>query len=172
MTFSTSASSAALNKPILRQGSTGEAVKELQQLLLPHGVFYYVDTNHACVFPGEEVIDGVFGPKTTNAVKLFQSKMFLRNDGIVTDKTWRALYLGAPVDMPVLRRGSKGELVEQIQQRLSNGGYYGSIIDGDFGLGTEAAVKALQKDTDLLVDGIVGNRTWFELSKLYADLCL
>lgn len=172
MTFSTNASSAALNKPVLREGSTGEAVKELQQLLLPHGVFYYVDSNHACVFPGEEVIDGIFGPKTTDAVSLFQSKMFLPQDGIVDDRTWRALYLSAPVDMPILRKGDKSELVKEIQQRLFNGGYYTSTFDGDFGPATEVAVKDLQIHAGLSIDGVVGNDTWYELGNLYTDLCL
>ena len=168
----TNISSTSLNKPVLSEGSTGEAVRELQRLLLPHGVFYYVDSNHACVFPGEEVIDGIFGPATTDAVKIFQSKMFLPQDGIVDDRTWRAAYFSRPVDMPLLRRGDRGELVELIQQRLSNGGYYRSAIDGDFGPGTESAVKDLQISAGLDIDGIVGDDTWSELSKLYADLCL
>lgn len=171
MTFSTTTSSKTLNKPVLREGSTGEAVKELQELLLPHGVFTYINYDHVCVYPGEEVIDGVFGSHTTNAVKLFQSKVFLSEDGIVGDKTWRTLYLGAPVDMPILRKGSKGILVEKIQYRLSDAGYYQSIIDGDFGTATEAAVRDLQAYIGLPIDGIVGDRTWFELSKIFITSC-
>ena len=163
--------SAALNKPVLREGSNGEAVKELQRLLLPHGVFVYLGHDGDCVYPGEEVIDGIFGPQTTRAVKSFQSKMFLLEDGIVGDKTWRALYKGAPVDMPVLSRGSKGELVKKMQDRLAVGGYYHSTIDGDFGPATEAAVKDLQKYAGLSVDGIVGDRTWFEVSKINTIFC-
>ncbi|WP_153009689.1 peptidoglycan-binding domain-containing protein [Mastigocoleus testarum] len=85
MTFSTTTSSTTLNKPVLREGSTGENVKELQELLLPHGVFSCINYDYACVYPGEEVIDGIFGCHTTNAVKLFQSKVFLSEDGIVGD---------------------------------------------------------------------------------------
>ena len=171
MTFSTNASSTALNKPVLREGSKGEAVKELQQLLLPHGAFVYLGHDGACVYPGEEVVDGIFGPQTTKAVKFFQFKMFLVEDGIVGDKTWRALYLGAPVDMSILRKGSKGELVKKMQQRLAVGGYYQSAIDGDFGPATEAAVEDLQKYAGLPVDGIVGDRTWFEISKINTIFC-
>lgn len=92
-----------LNKPVLKIGSQGETVKELQQLLLDYGMYVYLDNSGACVYPGIEVIDGIFGSKTEAAVKLFQGKMFLVQDGIVGDKTWRALYKGAPVDMPVFK---------------------------------------------------------------------
>ena len=153
----TSTPSASLNKPVLSEGSKGEDVKELQELLSRNNI--------------HTTIDGIFGPKTTSAVKFFQCQMFLLDDGIVGDKTWRALYKGAPVDMPVLSKGSKGELVEKIQYRLSYCGYYKSTIDGDFGSGTEAAVKELQKSTGLSVDGIVGDRTWHQLSKIEIPSC-
>ncbi|KST64054.1 peptidoglycan-binding domain-containing protein [Mastigocoleus testarum] len=148
----TNTSSTALNKPVLREGSKGEAVKELQELLLRSNI--------------NVVVDGIFGPQTTTAVKLFQCKMFLLQDGIVGDKTWRTLYQRAPVDMPVIRKGDTGELVRKIQQRLSDGGYYRSNIDSDFGPVTESAVKDLQIKAGLSIDGIVGNRTWHELSKI------
>lgn len=76
-----------LNKPILKLGAQGEAVKDLQKLLFKYHVFVYLDNFGACVFPGEEVIDGIFGAKTTDAVKLFQNQMFLTHDGIVGDST-------------------------------------------------------------------------------------
>ena len=148
----TNTSSTTLNKPVLREGSTGEAVKELQELLLRSNI--------------NVAVDGIFGPQTTGAVKLFQCKMFLLQDGIVGDKTWRTLYQRAPVDMPIIRKGDTGELVRKIQQRLSDGGYYRSNIDSDFGSATEAAVKDLQIKAGLSIDGEVGNRTWHELSKI------
>jgi peptidoglycan hydrolase-like protein with peptidoglycan-binding domain len=163
--------SAQLNKPVLKEGSKGEAVKELQKLLLQWGAFVSLDQNGACIFPGEEVIDGVFGSKTKDAVILFQGKKFLLQDGIVGDRTWRSLFLNAPVDMPTLNKGSKGELVKKVQERLALADYYNGAIDGDFGSRTETAVKALQKHTGLPVDGVVGNRTWFELSQINTVFC-
>ncbi len=163
--------SAQLNKPVLKEGSKGEAVKELQKLLLQYGAFVFLGSDGACVFPGEEVIDGVFGARTKNAVILFQSKVFLTQDGVVANKTWQALFKGAPVDMLVLKKGSKGELVKQAQERLALAGDYNGAIDGDFGSGTETAVKSLQNRTGLPVDGFIGDRTWFELSKVSTVFC-
>jgi putative chitinase len=52
-----------------------------------------------------------------------------------------------------LRRGSKGDAVKQMQQKL------GIPADGDFGPGTEAAVKKWQAANGLVADGIVGPKT-------------
>ncbi len=54
----------------------------------------------------------------------------------------------------VLKVGSKGKEVKELQEALE------IKIDGDFGYGTEAAVKLFQKENDLFIDGIVGNKTW------------
>ena len=58
------------------------------------------------------------------------------------------------------KRGSKGKEVEKIQRKLKKLGYYLGKIDGDFGGGTESAVKRFQRDNGLKVDGIVGEVTW------------
>jgi hypothetical protein len=65
--------------------------------------------------------------------------------------------------MPVYRLGSKGPEVERIQTRLKELGYYRGPLDGDFGGGTESAVKAFQKAKGLTPDGIVGPQTWKRL---------
>lgn len=66
---------------------------------------------------------------------------------------------------PTLRRGAKGDLVAQLQTLLSKDGST-LEIDGIFGGGTQSAVRAFQKRHDLVVDGIVGPKTWAELLKL------
>lgn len=63
-------------------------------------------------------------------------------------------------DYPVLRRGSTGPWVERLQHGLAGVGYYMLTIDGDFGPGTEGAVKLLQRARGLVVDGIAGPKTF------------
>lgn len=70
-----------------------------------------------------------------------------------------------PVTKPTLRRGSKGDYVKMLQVELVNRGYdigkYG--VDGDYGRGTEAAVKDFQRDNGLNPDGVCGPLTWAAL---------
>ncbi|WP_456433597.1 peptidoglycan-binding domain-containing protein [Thermosulfuriphilus sp.] len=62
--------------------------------------------------------------------------------------------------MTVYRRGSKGPEVVRIQEKLKELDLYLGPIDGDFGGGTESAVRRFQKANGLLVDGRVGPQTW------------
>lgn len=59
----------------------------------------------------------------------------------------------------VLRRGSFGDAVYELQELLIAKGFDISI-DSDFGPATELAVKMFQKNNGLVVDGIVGQNTW------------
>jgi hypothetical protein len=61
------------------------------------------------------------------------------------------------------RRGAKGEEVSRIQSRLRELGLYRGPIDGDFGGGTESAVRTFQASKNLAVDGMVGDQTWHAL---------
>lgn len=56
--------------------------------------------------------------------------------------------------------GSKGPEVREIQKKLQGLSYYKGPLDGIFGGGTQAALKAFQKSKRLAVDGIVGPITW------------
>lgn len=62
-------------------------------------------------------------------------------------------------DMPLIKKGSKGDAIKKLQQLLNAKGYK-LTVDGDFGSKTEAAVKAFQKANGLEVDGEVGPMTW------------
>lgn len=62
--------------------------------------------------------------------------------------------------MVIYKTGSKGDEVKRIQERLKALGYYKGPIDGDFGGGTESAVKAFQKAKKVAIDGTVGPITW------------
>ena len=65
-----------------------------------------------------------------------------------------------------LQKGSKGNLVAIMQEKLINKGYrlpkFGP--DGYFGDETELAVKELQADAGIAVDGICGDDTWAVLN--------
>ena len=63
----------------------------------------------------------------------------------------------------IIRRGSTGNVVRRIQQRLAELQLYRGPIDGLFGGGAESAVKAYQKGQNLAPDGIVGPLTWAKL---------
>lgn len=58
---------------------------------------------------------------------------------------------------PVLRRGSSGAAVTELQRAL------GITADGDFGPATEKAVRDFQARRGLVADGVVGPATWAAL---------
>lgn len=62
----------------------------------------------------------------------------------------------------VLRRGSRGDAVVELQRLLQKLGFM-VAVDADFGAGTEVAVAAFQRGQELEVDGIVGSETWASL---------
>lgn len=65
----------------------------------------------------------------------------------------------------VLYRGIQGEgdRVEDLQRGLAHAGFYHLAIDGDFGAGTENALKAFQRARGLKVDGKAGDLTFAAL---------
>jgi peptidoglycan hydrolase-like protein with peptidoglycan-binding domain len=109
------------------------------------------------------VVDGTFGTATQAAVKAFQQDQGLTPDGIVGPQTWQALPDGGP--MPTLKDGSTGDVVRSLQTVLTNGapGQWNTTphgIDGIFGPGTVASVRAFQTWGGAPADGIVGDQTW------------
>lgn len=148
-------------RPILRYGSKGSAVADWQKLVGP--------------FTGGGLkVDADFGLQTQARTKQFQSQYGLVADGIVGLRTWNKMadclaWIAAQEPAPppashpafpgLMRRGSKGNGVRQLQMRLRDRGWR-IAVDGDFGSATEEVVKAFQKDKRLQVDGIVGPQTW------------
>jgi len=133
-------------EPVLKQGAIEPAVRDLQEALkaLRHD-------------PGP--IDGVFGAKTDSAVKAFQQTREITVDGIVGRVTWINID-EADQSTPVLRIGSTGLPVRRLQSRMSAVGFDTGGVDGRFSPKTESAVKQLQQQSELSVDGIVGPKTW------------
>ena len=62
-------------------------------------------------------------------------------------------------DSSVLRSGSTGLLVKQLQQKLKDLGYYSGSVDGSYGAGTTQAVMDFQAANNLTADGIAGAKT-------------
>ncbi len=167
----------------LRQGSTGTAVFTLQRQLNRITKDY--------PFLGLLTVDGVFGSKMTATVKAFQKQFNLTADGVVGRSTWYKIsYIYVSVkdlaeltsegetasgtlsdgtwNGTALRQGSTGSAVEQLQFWLNTLAQYDSVIpsvtvDGIFGSGTTAAVRAFQRKYGLTVDGVVGQTTWNQL---------
>ena len=73
--------------PILRKGSSGNAVKTLQRLLRQ---LQYVNLDGKTLL----IVDGHFGSNTEAAVKRYQQKHLNGVDGIVGIKTWNKLLNG------------------------------------------------------------------------------
>jgi len=67
-----------------------------------------------------------------------------------------------PSTYPILGRGSRGENVRFLQEKLMSVGYslpkFGA--DGDFGGETETAVITFQKANGLTPNGIIGKEAW------------
>ncbi len=66
----------------------------------------------------------------------------------------------------LLRSGSRGSAVKQLQERLILLGYLNDRADGIFGRLTDAAVRQYQRRNGLTVDGIAGKNT---LSRVSAE---
>jgi hypothetical protein len=84
-------------------------------------------------------------------------------------RTWAALgaTTGGPLTgyrpvttQPVLKRGSRGDLVVWAQEHLVGAGQTQLPVTGIFGKQTTAAVRAFQLSRGLGIDGVIGTTTW------------
>lgn len=92
-------------------------------------------------------------------MKAFQQAKGITVGGIVGRVTWINID-EADQSEPVLKIGSAGLPVRRAQKRMSLVGYQVGDVDGRYGAQTEAAVKTLQQQHSIGVDGIVGPKTW------------
>ena len=163
---------------VLRTGSTGSAVEQLQ---------FWLNTlaQYESSIPSLTV-DGVYGTGTANAVRAFQRKYGLTVDGVVGRATWTEVYdqfrsiqsdNGTPNAYPgtALREGSSGQNVRLVQFWLKIARtVYPSLsnvtVDGRFGSATAAAVRRFQTYFGLTSDGVVGRTTWNKLYEVYNDI--
>lgn len=69
------------------------------------------------------------------------------------------------VAQPLLE-GYRDPLVARVQQVLQDAGLYRLIVDGIFGIATEDAIVALQRQQNLSLSGKTDAETWFALREL------
>jgi hypothetical protein len=124
--------------PNVAQGASGPTVTTVQYLLRHHSQ--------------NVTADGAFGSATRSAVVSFQSAHGLTADGSVGPQTW-------PVLVVAVRQGSAGEAVRAAQTQLNRHGA-SLAVDGQFGQGTDRAVRDFQAAHGLAADGVIGTQTW------------
>ncbi|MEO0826401.1 MAG: peptidoglycan-binding protein [Cyanobacteria bacterium J06635_15] len=135
-------------------GSSGTKILHVQKLLNQRGF--------------ETPMDGVFDAKTYRALVRFQSVYGLDSNGILEVQTVAALQNSnqppptpspeAALSVEIIKEGSRGKAVKQVQRLLVYQGYV-LEIDGEFGQETRLAVLQFQTTHNLSADGIVGTTT-------------
>ncbi|NYB52397.1 MAG: peptidoglycan-binding protein [Methanobacteriaceae archaeon] len=101
--------------------------------------------------------DGLKIGVTSQDVK--EAENVLQNNKPFGEKTSKVLGNNTNNQSQILKLGASGEKVKEIQQWLTDYGYYKGNIDGEFGASTDKAVRDFQTESGLIVDGIVGNDT-------------
>ncbi|MBO5110684.1 MAG: peptidoglycan-binding protein [Clostridia bacterium] len=168
----------------LSEGSTSDGVRELQFFLS------FLSLYNSAI--PALIIDGIFGPATERAVRVFQNIYALPETGVVDTRTWDTLYRayrGIVDSLPPgyldgvtevypgypLRNGSRGEPVRTLQTYLNFiSNTYTQIpkveVDGVFGPATERAVSAYESVFGLTPTGFVGSTLWNSIAATYRDL--
>ena len=104
-----------------------------------------------------------WGTKADADVLTFQKLMRKKlkywgpRDGIAGNKTLAA------AKKYVVGYGSDGDVAEWVQQRLKSLGYYTGRVDGEPRSLTVKAIKALETDYGLTVDGVISKNDWYYL---------
>ena len=125
--------------------------------------------------------DGIFGPKTKQAVVALQKDYNLKQDGVIGSETWAIIKTfniknaeqgvidgGSSVGSYTgsLRKGSSGASVKKLQNQLILLGYLApGGDDGKFGAKTELAVRRFQRAEKLKVDGVAGTQTFVRINE-------
>ena len=153
----------------LKEGNVGDPVVRLQKALASLG--YY---------DGEA--SGTFDTATKKAVKAFQKKNGLKDDGVAGLETLQLLYSDAalavdqtpapsPTPTPTavpdftipsgkVKLNTEGDDAKLVQKRLKDLGYYKGRVDGRFGSASVKALKSFQETNGLAPDGVAGETTY------------
>ncbi|MFN8027522.1 MAG: peptidoglycan-binding protein [Acidimicrobiia bacterium] len=148
-----------MNDPaVLRPGSEGEPVRDLQRRLVTLGLD----------LSGAE--PGSFCDVTAAAVRAFQEARGLRVDGICGRQTWAALVeSGYRLGDRLLYRRSpmlRGDDVLELQHRLNALGFDSGREDGILGDDTTRALTEFQRNMGLATDGVFGPATLDQLERV------
>jgi N-acetylmuramoyl-L-alanine amidase len=138
------------NLPLL-EGTTGEAVRDLQRRLRALDFEVGIDTF------------GYYGPGTSAAVRAFQDQRGLRVDGVCGLHTWSSLVEAGRVlgeRLLYYRKAMlRGDDVANLQRQLGALGFDAGRPDGIFGPQTHDALCEFQRNVGLTEDGICGPTT-------------
>ena len=149
------------NNTYLENGSKGTKVTQMQSRLISLG--YLAGS-----------ASGSFCDITEMAVISFQTRSGLDADGVAGPGTLKKLYSTSArkassavgvIGVSLKRGDENSDAVRLLQNKLKSYGFYSGNVDGDYGEGTEAAVKAFQRANGLTADGKAGSST---LNKLFA----
>ena len=145
--------------PILVQGNKSIFVKRMQHFLALAGTMSATNTAN---------FDGIFGSGTASALNKYKSSVKLPPDGRCDVGLWDR-FMAAGDGIPSLSKGTTGTDVKRMQRMLSANGFMDPAnqgnFDGQFGSGTEGALKKFQTAKNLVADGKCGPQTWTALLK-------
>ena len=141
----------------LRRGDEGSAIRDLHRRLVAAG---FIDVGEVEIFDSD----------TERAIRGFQASRRLVVDGVCARQTWaalieahhrlgdRMLYLRSPM--------TRGDDVNDLQQRLGSLGFDAGYVDGIFGPDTESALRDFQHNQAVTADGVVGPDTVLAFGRL------
>ena len=168
---STSVTPVSNTNRVMRQGTRGEDVSRLQVYLKKAGFYDYPS------------ISGTYGPATKRAVEQFQRARGLQVDGLAGPQTLSKVNdeissssgsssnssasSGSNVTLngQILRSGSSGKAVELLQTELKKLGFFSATVSGSYNQSTVNAVRDLQRQANIKVDGVYGPQTHRQIER-------
>lgn len=175
---SSGSSAGSTNTSTLKYGATGSRVSELQTNLKKLGYYtgsidgkFGAGTKRAVVaFQSANKLtpDGLAGAKTLTLINALVSNANTGSSGSTStggsassgNTSSGSTSSSSGSFTRTLRRGYTGQDVVKVQNRLKELGYYTKSVDGVYGLGSMAAVKAFQEKNGLFADGLAGAKTF------------
>ena len=116
-----------------------------------------------------EDVDGLFGPKTRDAIRAYQKIHGMREDGKATDRLLDHIrfnkHIAEAAKTPLPAVGADPR-VKLVQSGLSELGYSPGPVDGHMGEQTREAIRNFERDRRLPKTGEISDRLVEELRKV------